>query len=192
MSKQLGFCIEQNLCMGCKACQVACKDKNDLELGQLFRKVIEIEDGKYSDDGNGIRQEVYSYYTSMACNHCENPVCIEACPTGAMYKRKGDGIVLVNKEVCIGCSACKQACPYDAPVLNQTENKMGKCDFCADLIIQGKDPICVGSCPVRAIHYGDIEELRNKYGKVNIVKGLPESNTKPSLVIVPHKNTERK
>jgi len=113
---------------------------------------------------------------------------VEVCPTGAMYKRKDDGIVLVNKEVCIGCGTCEVACPYDAPVLNAKEQKMGKCDFCVDQIIQGKDPYCVGACPVRAIHYGDISDLRNKYGTLDKIEGMPEPETKPSLVIVPHKD----
>ena len=188
MAKQLGFVIEQNMCMGCKACQVACKDRANLEVGQLWRTVTEVEDGGYTEEGNAIRHDITSFWTTMACNHCENAVCIEVCPTGAMYKREEDGIVLVNKEVCIGCGACAEACPYDAPVLIEEENKMGKCDFCVDQIIEGKNPICVGSCPVRAIHFGEIGELREKYGKVDQTKGLPDPETKPSLVIVAHKD----
>ena len=190
MSKQLGFCIEQNMCMGCKACQVACKDKSDLEVGQLWRKVTEVEEGGFVEVGNALRHEVTSYWTTLACNHCEKPVCVDVCPTGAMYKRKDDGIVLINREVCIGCGACASACPYDAPVLDEAAKKMGKCDFCVDLVIQGKDPICVGSCPVRAIHYGEIEELRKKYGKLDTMEGIPKPDTKPSLVIVPHKDAK--
>ena len=100
-------------------------------------------------------------------------------------------VELVNKEECIGCGACEKACPYGAPVLNVEEKKMGKCDFCVDLVIQGKDPVCVGSCPVRAIHFGDISELRKKYGTVDTLDGIPEPATKPSLVIVPHKDARK-
>lgn len=190
MSKQLGFCMEQNMCMGCKACQVACKDKNDLEVGQLWRTVVKTEDGGYVEDGNALRHEVFSFWTTMSCNHCEKPACVEACPTGAMYKREEDGIVLVNKEECIGCRACEQACPYESPVFDDKEEKMGKCDFCVDQIIQGKDPICVGSCPVRALHFGEIEDLRKEYGTIDKTKGLPDPITKPALVIVPHKDAK--
>lgn len=190
MAKQLGFCIEQNMCMGCKACQVACKDRANLDLGQLFRAVTEVEGGGFSEVGDALNNDVYSYWTTLSCNHCDNPVCVDACPTGAMYKRKDDGIVLVNKEVCIGCGACQAACPYDAPVLIEKEKKMGKCDFCVDLVIQGNNPICVGACPVRAIHFGEIGELRSKYGMVDTLDGLPAPTTKPNLVIVPHKDAK--
>ena len=176
--------------MGCKACQVACKDKSDLEVGQLYRTVTETEGGSYSESGDGLTHNVYSYWTTMSCNHCEDPVCVTACPTGAMYKRSEDGIVRVHEEECIACGACATACPYDAPVMNTEKQKMGKCDFCVDQIIEGKTPICVGACPVMAIHYGEIGELREKFGSVDTLEGLPEPTTKPALVIVPHKDAK--
>lgn len=190
MAKQLGFCTKQDICMGCKTCQVACKDKNNLEVGRLFRTVKATEGGEFEPNGATLKNSIYSYWTTLACNHCKEPVCVDVCPTGAMYKRKDDGIVLVDRETCIGCGACAGACPYEVPVLDKEEMKMGKCDFCVDLVIQGKDPICVGSCPVGAIDYGEIEELRTKYGKLDTVEGMPEPTTKPSLVIVPHKDVQ--
>ena len=190
MAKELGFVIEQNICTGCKACQVACKDKNNLEVGRLFRTVKSTEGGSFTKKGEALEQDVVSYWTTLACNHCQEPVCVQVCPTGAMYKRKDDGIVLVDIETCIGCGACENACPYDAPVLDVEAKKMGKCDFCVDLIIQGKDPICAGACPVRAIKYGEIEELRKEYGDIDTMEGIPEPDTKPCLVIVPHKDAQ--
>lgn len=190
MAKQLGFVVEQDICMGCKACQVACKDKKDLEVGQLFRTVTSTEGGEFEDNEDLLKSSVYSYWTTLACNHCEDAVCVEVCPTGAMYKRAEDGIVLIDRETCIGCSACANACPYDAPVLDEEAMKMGKCDLCVDLIIQGETPICVGACPVRAIQYGEIGELREKYGSLDTMEGIPEPVTKPSLVIVPHKDAK--
>ena len=103
MADQLGFVIEQERCMGCKACQAACKDKNDLEVGQLWRRVTEVSGGGYFEDGNAIRQHVYAFWTSMSCNHCENPRCVQNCPTGAMHKRAEDGVVVVDQDKCIGC-----------------------------------------------------------------------------------------
>ena len=188
MAKQLGFVIEQDMCMGCKACQVACKDRADLEVGKLWRTVTETQGGGFTNEGEALKNDVYSYWTTMACNHCDVPVCVTVCPTGAMYKREEDGIVLVNREVCIGCGACAEACPYDAPVLDEEAKKMEKCDFCIDLQMEGKDPACVGACPVRAIHYGEIEDLRKEYGDLDTMEGIPEPDTKPNLVIVPHKD----
>lgn len=188
MSKQLAFCIEQNMCTGCKACQVACKDKHDLEVGQLWRRVEEMSGGKYAKKGSGFKPGIYAFWTSISCNHCEKPVCVEACPKDAIYKREEDGIVVINKEECIGCRSCEQACPYGAPQFNPEEKKMGKCDFCIDLIEQGKDPECVAACPMRAIHYGELKDLKNKYKGTNKTEGLPEPKTKPALIIVPHKD----
>ncbi len=190
MAKQLGFVIEQNICMGCKACQVACKDKKDLEVGQLFRTVKSTEGGDFENNGQTLENNIFSYWTTLACNHCEEPICVEVCPTGAMYKREEDGIVLIDRETCIGCGACAEACPYDAPVLDEEAMKMGKCDLCVDQIIQDKVPICVGACPVRAIQYGEIEELRKEYGTLDTMEGIPEPVTKPSLVIVAHKDAK--
>lgn len=176
------------MCTGCKACQVACKDKHDLEVGQLWRRVTETSGGKYMQKGSGLKPEVYAFWTSISCNHCEDPVCIQACPKDAISKREEDGIVLINKEECIGCRSCEQACPYDAPQFDPEEEKMGKCDFCVDLLEQDKDPVCVAACPLRAIHYGELEKLKSKYKGTNKTKGLPEPKTKPALIVVPHKD----
>lgn len=183
MSKQLGFYIEQDRCSGCKACQVACKDKNDLEVSRLYRKVDELEEGGFGPDGY---HDIKVSYLTMACNHCLDPVCVEACPTGAMTKRDGDGVVYIKEDDCIGCKACLSACPYEAPSFNEETSKMGKCDFCMDLLDQGKDPICVGSCPLRALHYGEYESLVKDHGDLSQVKGMPKPDTRPALVIRPH------
>lgn len=187
MSKQLAFYIEQDKCTGCKACQMACKDKNDLEVGQLWREVLEMEEGGFSDKDTNENDLKVTYFT-LSCNHCLKPACVEACPTGAMTKREEDGVVYVNLEECIGCKACEAACPYDSPVYNPEMEKMGKCDMCMDLIDRGQDPVCVGACPVRALHYGDLKELQEKYGKVDQVNGLPEPETRPAIVISPHRD----
>lgn len=189
MTDQVGFHFAQNLCMGCKACQVACKDKNNLEVGQLWRRVVEVEGGSYYEDGAAIRHQVYAFWISLGCNHCADPLCVRNCPTGAMYKREDDGIVLVNKEKCIGCRYCVWSCPYGAPQYNEQEGKIGKCDYCIDLVQQGKDPACVAACPMRALHAGKLDELKQKHRGVDQTKGLPDPNiTNPSLVVTPHKD----
>jgi anaerobic dimethyl sulfoxide reductase subunit B (iron-sulfur subunit) len=177
---QKGFYYDLVVCTGCKGCQIACKDKNDLKVGELFRKVYDFEGGTYPD--------VWGYSISLGCNHCENPKCVENCPTGALYKRENDGLVVQDRQKCIGCKLCTWSCPYGRPQYLEGQGKAGKCDGCADLVDQGLNPVCVDTCPLRAIEFGDIEELRKKYGNTPDAKGLPDSNiTHPSLTINPKK-----
>ena len=95
--------------------------------------------------------------------HCADPACVAACPTGAMTKRD-DGIVYVDQEICVGCGACAQACPYNAPHLISAAGVMGKCDLCRDLVDAGQNPACVDACLMRCLDWGDIDELRERHG----------------------------
>jgi anaerobic dimethyl sulfoxide reductase subunit B (iron-sulfur subunit) len=107
-----------------------------------------------------------------------------------MHKRE-DGVVLIDADKCIGCRYCEWACPYGAPQFNETVGKMTKCNFCEDLLAKGENPACVDSCPVRALNFGDIGELRTKLGTVSAVEPLPEANiTFPSLVITPNRHAQ--
>ena len=192
MSKQLAFYFEQKHCTGCNTCQIACKDKNNLEVGEQFRKVYEITGGNYIKKGNAIIQDIYAFWISVSCNHCIDPICVKKCPTGALKKRLEDGIVVVDKNKCIGCRSCFKSCPYEAIQYSTDTKKVRKCDFCLDLIESGKDPVCVSACPMRALDYGYLEVLQEKYGNINGTEGLPSSNiTKPALVITPHKDARR-
>lgn len=177
---QLGFYYDMTACTSCKACQIACKDKNNLEVGTLFRQVYNYEGGKFPHP--------WAYNLSMGCNHCANPKCVKNCPTGALSKRNKDGIVIHDKEKCIGCKLCTWSCPYGAPKYIEKLGKAGKCDLCVDLVDKGEEPACVTACPMRTLHFGEIEELRKKYGNVSDIKGLPDSKlTNPSFTITPNK-----
>jgi anaerobic dimethyl sulfoxide reductase subunit B (iron-sulfur subunit) len=176
---QLGFHVDSRYCVECRTCQIACVDKNNLKAGPLFRQVYTFEGGKFPN--------IWGYHLSMACNHCAEPLCVANCPTGAMYKRKEDGIVLLDKDKCIGCKYCIWSCPYGAPNYIEKEGKVGKCNFCVDLIDQGLNPACVDACNMRVLEFGDIEELQQKYpDSTSDIRGLPDSDfTKPSLLITP-------
>ncbi|MHB8073847.1 4Fe-4S dicluster domain-containing protein [Desulfosporosinus fructosivorans] len=174
-----GFYFDMTSCIGCRTCQIACKDKNDLKVGTIFRQTRTFEIGVYPTPG------VYHY--SSTCNHCANPKCVEGCPTGAMHV-DADGTVQHDKDKCIGCRYCTWACPYGVPQFIQELGKVGKCDGCKDLRDKNETPVCVDACPMRAIEWGDIEELKVKYGS-NTTSDLPilphSSVTNPSLVIKP-------
>jgi anaerobic dimethyl sulfoxide reductase subunit B len=187
---QIGFYINQSICQGCKACSVACKDKNNTEVGINFRRVYTKEEGSYIQQPNGgILHNVKSYYFSIACNHCKQPACLKSCPTGAIVKREEDGVVTIDQEICAGAQLCVSACPYGGPQYNKETFKSNKCNFCIDLQEKGEDPVCVATCPLGAIEYGLIEELRKKYGNIRQIKGMPSpSITNPNIVITPHRD----
>lgn len=188
MGKQLGFYIDQSSCSGCKACQTACKDKNDLEYGQLFRQVTETCGGTFTPKGSAYTQDVFAYYTSISCNHCDNPLCVKNCPKGAMHKRPEDGVVVVDQEKCTGCRICVKVCPYGAPQYSTVKQKVTKCDFCLDMLAKGEEPACVAACPLHAIKFGEIQELRKEFGELACTRDMASSSvTGPNLVIKPHR-----
>jgi anaerobic dimethyl sulfoxide reductase subunit B (iron-sulfur subunit) len=189
MTKQMAFYFEQKHCSGCCTCQIACKDKNNLKVGQMFRKVHEYSGGGFWQEGAAVVQDVYAFWLSISCNHCGEPACVKNCPTGALQKRMDDGIVVIDSEKCIGCCRCVKSCPYGSLQYDLGIGKVRKCDFCLDLLSKGEVPACVAACPMRALDYGVLGELRKKYGTVDQTRGMPSAaNTEPSLVISPHRS----
>ena len=165
---QLGFYIDSSSCSGCKTCQVACKDKNNLGPGIRWRRVYEVSGGKWEQNKNGGWQHSLSTYNlSISCNHCQDATCIKACPTKALHKEETRGIVMIDPEKCIGCRYCEWACPYGALQFNNDTGMMTKCDFCIDYLEVGNTPSCVSSCPLRAIDFGELSEMELKYGKTS-------------------------
>lgn len=185
--KQYGFFVDSSKCTGCKTCQISCKDEKALEVGPKYRCVYEYGGGDWQKVGNAWKQDTFNYYLSISCNHCADPACVKGCPTGAMHKRQEDGLVVVDQEVCIGCRYCEMRCPYGAPQFDEQKKVMSKCDGCYQRVAQGLKPVCVESCPQRALDFDEIEILRAKYGNTNAVAPLPDPRlTKPSLVIKAH------
>jgi len=124
----------------------------------------------------------------VPCYHCEDPVCIKACPTGAIYKEEKYGAVLVEPDKCEGTRKCWKACPYGAPQYEGDEPgiKMSKCNMCIDRLEQGLKPICVLSCSMRAMEFAPISELERRYGNLKRIEDMPkESITKPAVVFKP-------
>jgi anaerobic dimethyl sulfoxide reductase subunit B (iron-sulfur subunit) len=145
-----GFRLDSAACSGCKACQVACQDKHDLPAGVLWRRVYEVTGGGWEQRGGAWLNDVFAYNVSMACNHCERPICLEVCPATAIHRRD-DGIVLIDADRCMGCRYCEWACPYGALQYDGGAGRMTKCTFCADELDAGREPACVAACPLRVL-----------------------------------------
>ena len=181
---QVGFYFDQSRCTGCYACVIACRDWHDIiDTSVEIRKVIPLEQGKYP--------EIKLSYISLSCCHCETPVCKEACPAGAISKRDIDGVMEVDHDECLGKDSCKmfcrEACPYDAPQFGEDDNsKMQICSMCTDRLADHKNPVCVDACPMRALDFGTMEELKEKYGKITKAPGFMQSKeTEPSIIFKP-------
>lgn len=186
---QYAFYFDGTRCTGCKTCVFACKDKNNCDLGISYRKVYEITYGETNrDENNCFTTTCVSYPLSMSCNHCSNPACVKACPTGAMHKDSDTGLVSVDETRCIGCGYCHMACPYNAPKVDSNKGVSAKCNGCADKVAAGEKPSCVMSCPARALDFGTVEEMSKK-GTQAAIAPLPEpSYTNPNLYINPSRD----
>ena len=169
--------------MGCLACVVACKDWHDIPAGPAsWIKVKTVEKGKYPD--------VSVTFIPQTCYHCINASCISACPVNAIAKQQEYGIVMVDRDICLGkdkCGLCLEACPYDAPQFGAEENaKMQKCDLCLERWTENTKPVCVSSCPVYALDAGPIDELRSKYGHIKSAEGFVYSEKlSPAVIFLP-------
>lgn len=184
---QLGFYFDQCRCTGCYTCIVACKDWHDVEAGPAsWISVTAAERGKFPD--------LFLSYLFLPCLHCANPVCAKACPVHAITKRQEEGVVIVDREVCLGgeeCKfACRKVCPSDAPQFGAEPNpKMQKCEFCVDRWAEKKKPICVEACPMRALDAGPMDALRAKYGGEREAIGFVyKAEISPSIIFKPKGN----
>jgi tetrathionate reductase subunit B len=186
--KRYGMLIDIRRCYGVHACSVACKAENGVPLGQTRSWVEYIEKGTYPN--------VTRSFLPRLCNHCEKPACVSVCPTGATWKRKEDGIVVVDSDICIGCKYCVHACPYDARYPNPITGTVDKCDFCIHRVSQGLEPACVEACPSRARIFGDLNDPESEISKkiaLNPVTVLrPEKGTEPNVFYIAADHTDER
>lgn len=137
------FVLDPPRCTGCEACRVACAIENRLPVDRAWRTVHHANPGH--------RPDAPTFHLSLACNHCARPACLEACPASAYRKDPGTGAVLLDAARCIGCRYCAWVCPYDAPRFDVEGGVMGKCTFCQDRLLEGRDPSCAMACPTGAL-----------------------------------------
>jgi len=167
--EQYRFHFDMSKCIGCKCCEVACAEQNNLPPDISWRRVGEVEGGSYPN--------VQRLHMSMGCNHCLEPACLEGCPVDAFDKDKATGLVLHSAEMCIGCGYCEWNCPYGVPVFNEERGVVGKCDMCHGRILQGLEPACVNACPEQAIQIEivNVEQWRRDYRESADAPGLPSA-----------------
>ncbi len=174
-----GFVIDNRKCIGCHACSTACKSENEVPLGVNRTWVKYVETGIFPD--------VRRHFQVTRCNHCANPPCVRICPVTAMYQRK-DGIVEFDPEICIGCKACMQACPYDAIYIDPNNGTAAKCHYCGHRTDLGLEPACVVVCPVHAIISGDMDdpmsEISHTLASNRVTVRKPEQGTAPKLFYI--------
>ena len=178
---QYGFFIDQSRCIGCNTCTIACMQWHDIPPGSVkLMRVYQWEKGTFPN--------TRIHILPIMCYHCENPVCIKACPSGAIYKEAKYGAVLIDADKCQGTRKCWKACPYGAPQFDGDElgRKMSKCNMCIERLEQGLKPLCVLSCSMRALEFGPLDELVRKYGNLKRLEDMPkDSITNPAVIFRP-------
>ncbi|MBT7408130.1 MAG: dimethyl sulfoxide reductase anchor subunit [Methylococcales bacterium] len=183
--KQHGFYFNADNCIGCHACESACSEKNDVPSHFAFRSVGFVEGGTYP---NYQRLNI-----SMACNHCDDPVCLKGCPTRAYTKFAEYGAVLQDPDICFGCGYCTWVCPYNAPQLDPVEGVVSKCNMCVDRLEVGLKPACVSACLGNALDFGVIENTpKNRTQVKTEIPGFPRTDiTNPNIRFQQVRSTQR-
>lgn len=200
--KKLGLVIDLDICVGCHACAVNCKEWN---TGGHSAPLTDYD--PYGADPSGVWfNRIHSFevrnggdsrtvHFPKSCLHCEDAPCVTVCPTGASYKREEDGIVLVNADTCIGCKLCSWACPYGAREYDEDQGVMKKCTLCVDKIynenldVESRVPACVSTCPAGARHFGDLGDPSSDVSRLVAARGgydlMPEQGCKPTNKYLP-------
>lgn len=202
--KRLGLVIDLDVCVGCHACVVVCKEWNTGGKNAALS-----DQNPYGSKPSGsFLNRIHSYevqpdrmqqafevegarlvHFPKSCLHCDDAPCVPVCPTGASYKRGEDGIVLVDEDKCIGCGLCAWACPYGARELDLAAGVMKKCTLCVDRIYNetfeevDRVPACVRTCPTNARHFGDLGDPNSAVSQLVAERGgmdlMPEQGTRP-------------
>ncbi len=174
-----GFIIDNRKCIGCHACTTACKSEHQVPVGVNRTWVKQVEKGTFPDTRR--------LFSVLRCNHCTDAPCVEICPVEALHYRE-DGIVDFDKDRCIGCKSCMQACPYDALYIDPENHTAAKCNYCAHRIDVGLEPACVNVCPEHAIISGDMEnpetEIAQLLARQPVKVRKPEKATSPNLFYI--------
>jgi formate dehydrogenase iron-sulfur subunit len=165
-AERMGFFTDTTVCIGCKACEVACKEWNDVpDDGFVFRATSYDNTGQL--DANTwrhvafIEQDDRWLMSSDVCKHCTHAACLDVCPTGALFRTEFDTVV-VQADICNGCGYCVPACPYGVIERRERDGRAWKCTMCYDRLRGGMEPACAKACPTDSIQFGPLDELRTR------------------------------
>jgi formate dehydrogenase iron-sulfur subunit len=195
---RMGFFTDTSICIGCKACEVACKEWNEVPEDGLnwtgfshdntgglgadtWRHVAFVEQrvpvgahqANFQREAEGFRWLM----ASDVCKHCTHAACLDVCPTGAIFRTEF-GTVVVQEDICNGCGYCVPACPYGVLDKREDDGRIFKCTLCYDRLGVGQEPACAKACPTDSIQFGELEELRGRAaGRVTELQqaGVPEA-----------------
>ena len=161
MVKEYALIVNTKDCVGCSACEVACKQEHNLSVDSRWIEV-------HSDSPREIEGKLQLRYMVTHCMHCSRPPCMDVCPVDAISKRQ-DGIVLIDEKQCNGCKDCIGACPLGVMQFDGERGVAQKCDLCVDRLDSGLQPVCVAACPSHCIYIGDTQEITKRLGKETLL-----------------------
>ncbi len=191
---RMGFFTDTSICIGCKACEVACKEWNEVPEDGLdftgmsfdntggldsesWRHVAFVEQLVPQADGSEAPGELRWLMSSDVCKHCTHAACLDVCPTGALFRTEF-GTVVVQEDVCNGCGYCVPACPFGVIGRREDDGLAHKCTLCYDRLGDGMEPACAKACPTDSIQFGELDELRERAaGRIELLHaaGRPEA-----------------
>jgi formate dehydrogenase iron-sulfur subunit len=190
IEQPMGFFTDTTVCIGCKACEVACKEWNQLPAtnggqntlsGNSYDNTRRLDGThwrhvKFVEDFSADRSQSAWLMMSDVCKHCVQAACLDVCPTGAIIRTEFDSVV-IQSDVCNGCRDCIAACPFDVIGMNEVTNTAQKCTLCYDRMQNGMVPACAQACPTASIQFGPIQELRQRAeARVDQLHGQGQTN----------------
>jgi Fe-S-cluster-containing dehydrogenase component len=187
LKKQLGLIIDQERCIGCEACTVACRNENRGAQGWIRVETLNVNQ---KDTPQGQFPDLKMHFLPRVCQHCNQPPCAEACPLEALMKQE-NGVVMLDEATCDGCQTCLDACPYDALIFNAETDKAEKCNLCSHRIEKGLEPFCVICCEGQALHFGDLNNPDSRVSTIiasrDTYQLLTDEGTAPGVYYLPPK-----